>query len=139
VILKDYDAVQAIYHSPLLTTLTNHDNLQINYQNATGYVLQINSGLMDICAYLRQPNHLSFGPGRCKQTIARPAIGNTNFFILFLNGRSSFCFGFGIVGVIFFVIGIVCTGKSISFVFIFISIVRISFADEESYDGHETR
>ena len=30
---------------------------------------------MDICTHLREPNHLSFGPGRCKQTIARPAIG----------------------------------------------------------------
>jgi hypothetical protein len=91
VILKDYDAVQAIYHSPLLTALTNHDNLQINFQNATGYVLQINSGLMDICAYLRQPNHLSFGPGRCKQTIARSAIGNIHIFLLF-RGKNSILF-----------------------------------------------
>ncbi len=90
-ILKDYDAVQAIYHSPLLTALTNHDNLQINFQNATGYVLQINSGLMDICAYLRQPNHLSFGPGRCKQTTARPAIGNIDIFLLF-RGKKSILF-----------------------------------------------
>ncbi len=77
--LKDDDAVQAIYHSPLLTALTTYDNVQINYQNTTGYVLQINSGLMDICTHLRQPNHLSFEPGRCKKTIARPAIGNNHF------------------------------------------------------------
>ncbi len=75
VTLKDYDAVQAIYHSPLLTALTTYDNVKIDYQNATGYILKINSGLMDICTHLREPNHLSFGPGRCKQTIARPAIG----------------------------------------------------------------
>jgi len=85
VTLKDYDAVQAIYHSPLLTVLTTYDNVKINYQNATGYVLQINSGLMDICTHLRQPNHLSFGPGRCKQTIARPAIGKTDVFHIIKN------------------------------------------------------
>lgn len=137
-ILKDYDAVQAIYHSPLLTTLTTHDNLQINYQNATGYVLQINSGLMDICAYLRQPNHLSFGPGRCKQTIARPAIGNIHIFPIF-EGKKSIFLGLAIVGVIFLVIGIVCTGKSISFLFVFISIVCIGFADEERCNERKTR
>jgi hypothetical protein len=75
VTLKDYDAVQAIYHSPLLTALTVYDNIEIDYQNTTGYILKINSGLMDICTHLRQPNNSSFGPGRCKQTIARPAIG----------------------------------------------------------------
>jgi hypothetical protein len=84
VTLKDYDAVQAIYHSPLLTALTTYDNVKINYQNATGYVLKINSGLMDICTNLRQPNHLSFGPGRCKQTIARPSIGNIDSFFVLL-------------------------------------------------------
>lgn len=76
--MKDYDAIQAIYHSPLLTALTASDRVQINYQNATGYELEIHSGLMDICAYLRQPGHQLFEPGRCKQTIARPSIGNTN-------------------------------------------------------------
>lgn len=75
VTLKDSDAVQAIYHSPLLTALTVYDNIQLNYQNTSGYILQINSGLMDICTHFRQPNHLSFGPDRCKQTVARPAIG----------------------------------------------------------------
>jgi hypothetical protein len=88
VILKDYDAVQTIYHSPLLTTLTNHHDQSINYQNATGYVLQINSGLMDICAQLRRPNQLLFGPGRCKQTIARPAIGIIDIFLLFRRKKS---------------------------------------------------
>jgi hypothetical protein len=79
--LKDYDAVQAIYHSPLLTTLTTVDNVKINYQNATGYVLKINSGLMAICAHLRQPNQISFEPGHCKRTIARPAIGKIYLFL----------------------------------------------------------
>ena len=78
VILKDDDAVQAIYHSPLLTALTTYDNLKIDYRNSTGYILKISSGLMDICTQLRQPNHLSFGPGRCKQTTARPSIGKTD-------------------------------------------------------------
>ncbi len=36
-------------------------------------------------------------------------------------------------------IGIVCTGKSISFLFVFISIVCIGFADEESCDERKTR
>ncbi len=118
--MKDYDAVQAIYHSPLLTVLTTYDNVKINYQNATGYVLQINSGLMDICTHLRQPNHLSFGPGRCKQTIARPAIGKTDFLNIITNEIKLFYSGLAIVGVIFVVIGTVCTGKLISFIFIFI-------------------
>jgi len=60
---------------------------------------------MDICTYLRQPNHLSFEPGRCKQTIARPAIG------------------LAIVGVIFLLIGTICTG----------------FADEENCEDREIR
>jgi len=30
---------------------------------------------MDICAHLRQPNRFTSEPARCKQTIARPAIG----------------------------------------------------------------
>lgn len=78
--MKDYEAVQAIYHSPLLTALTSYDNVKIDYQNATGYVLKISSGLMDICTQLRQPNHLSFEPNHCKQTIARPSIGKTDIF-----------------------------------------------------------
>ncbi len=40
---------------------------------------------------------------------------------------------------IFLVIGIVCTSKSISFLFVFISIVCIGFADEESCDERKTR
>ncbi|CAF5033190.1 unnamed protein product, partial [Rotaria sp. Silwood1] len=92
VTLKDYEAVQAIYHSPLLTALTTYDNVKINYENATGYIFKISSGLMDICTYLRQPNHKSFGPARCIQTIARPSIG------------------LAIVGIICLVIGTVCTG-----------------------------
>ncbi len=137
-ILKDYDAVQAIYHSPLLTALTTYDNVKINYQNASGYILQINSGLMDICTYLRQPNDLLFQPGRCKPTIARPAIGKTNFFIL-LKGKKFFLSGLAIVGVIFLVIGTVCTGKRKSLIFISTSIVRLGFADEEKCNDRETR
>ena len=79
--MKDYDAIQAIYHSPLLTALTTSDRVKIDYQNASGYVLEINSGLMDICAYLRQPDHHLFEPGRCKQTIARPSIGKIYFLV----------------------------------------------------------
>ncbi|CAF0994797.1 unnamed protein product [Rotaria sordida] len=90
VILKDYEAVQAIYQSPLLTALTTYDNIKINYENATGYILKIKSGLIDICTYLRQPNHKSFGSGHCKQIIARPSIG------------------LAIIGIICLVIGIVC-------------------------------
>ncbi|CAF3969875.1 unnamed protein product [Rotaria sp. Silwood2] len=90
--VKYYEAVQAIYQSPLLTALTTYDNVKINYENATGYVFKINSGLMDICTYLRQPNHKSFESARCKQIIARPSIG------------------LAIVGIICLVIGIVCTG-----------------------------
>ncbi|CAF3672573.1 unnamed protein product [Rotaria socialis] len=90
--LKNYEAVQVIYHSPLLTALATYDNVKINYENASGYVFKINTGLMDICTYLRQPNHRSFGPGHCKQSIARPSIG------------------LAIVGVIFLIIGTVCTG-----------------------------
>jgi len=41
--LKDSDAVQAIYHSLFLTTLTNYENVKINYQNVTDYDLQNNS------------------------------------------------------------------------------------------------
>jgi hypothetical protein len=81
VTLKDDEAVQAIYHSPLLTALTTYDDVKIDYQNATGYVLKINSGLMDMCTHLQQPNRLSFGPARCKQTIARPSIGKASCFI----------------------------------------------------------
>ncbi|CAF2936537.1 unnamed protein product [Rotaria sp. Silwood2] len=65
VTLKDYDTVPAIYHSPLLTASIIYDNVKINYQNATGYVLQISSGLIDICTHLRQSNHLSFEVDRC--------------------------------------------------------------------------
>ncbi|CAF0957080.1 unnamed protein product [Adineta steineri] len=92
VTLKDYDAIQTIYHSPLLTTLTTNDNFKIDPQNATGYVLKINSGLLDICTHLYYKNQLSFEPIQCKQTIARPSIG------------------LSILGVIFLVIGTVCTG-----------------------------
>jgi hypothetical protein len=53
--------------------------------------------------------------------------------------RTLFCSGLAIFGVIFLVIGIVCTGKSISFLFVFISIVCIGFADEESCDERKTR
>ncbi|CAF4628281.1 unnamed protein product, partial [Rotaria magnacalcarata] len=74
--LKDHEAVQVIYHSPLLTALATYDNVKINYENASGYVFKINTGLMNICTYLRQPNHRSFGPGHCKQSIVRPSIGN---------------------------------------------------------------
>ncbi|CAF1144632.1 unnamed protein product [Adineta steineri] len=74
VTLKDYDAIQTIYHSPLLTTLTTDDNFKMDHQNATGYVLKINSGLLDICTHLYYKNQLSFEPIRCKQTIARPSI-----------------------------------------------------------------
>ncbi len=42
-VLKDSNAVQAIYHLLFLTTLNNYDNLKINYQNVTGYDLQMNS------------------------------------------------------------------------------------------------
>jgi len=105
VTLKDYEAVQAIYHSPLLAVLTNYENVKIDYQNATGYILNINSGLMDICTNLRQPNHISFEPSRCKPTIARPAIG------------------LAIIGVIFLVIGTICT----------------AFADEDNCHNRDTR
>jgi len=118
VTLKDDDAVQAIYHSPLLTALTTYNNVQINYENTTGYVLQINSGLMDICTHLRQPNHLSFEPARCKKTIARPAIGN-NHFLYYKEEKKLFSSGLAIIGVIFLVIGTICTGKKIFFLFIF--------------------
>ena len=77
VTLKDDDALQTIYHSPLLTALvTNGGAVELNYQNGSGYVLMINSGLLDICTQLRQPQRSFFGPGRCKRAIARPAIGN---------------------------------------------------------------
>lgn len=91
--MKDYDAIQAIYHSPLLTALTISDRVQIDYQNASGYELEIHSGLMDICAYLRRPGQQLFEPGRCKQTIARPSIGKIYLFIrcLFISFRSSDC------------------------------------------------
>ena len=91
VTLEDHEAIQLIYHLPLLRTLTTYDNVNINYRNATGYTLKIHSGLMDICTYLRQPNHQSFGPGRCKQTIARPSIGNkSNFLYRIKNNNNSF-------------------------------------------------
>lgn len=116
VTLKDNDALQTIYHSPLLTALTAFDYFQIDYQNATGYLLQINTGLMDICTHLRRPNHLTYEPTRCKQTIARPAIGE--IFLMNQANLNSVLVGLAIIGVIFVVVGIVCTG----------------FADEESQD-----
>ncbi|CAF1174467.1 unnamed protein product [Rotaria sordida] len=67
-ILKDYDTVQTISHSSLLIRLTTYDN--------------INLGLVDICAYLHQPNHLLFEVSRCKQTIARPAIIDVIFLMI---------------------------------------------------------
>ncbi|CAF4055966.1 unnamed protein product [Rotaria sordida] len=42
----------------------------------------INLGLVDICAYLHQPNHLLFEVSRCKQTIARPAIIDVIFLMI---------------------------------------------------------
>ena len=76
VILKDDDALQTIYHSPLLTTLTTPiPPPSTHTHNATGYILTINSGLMDICAHLQHPTHLYQPPQRCKQTVARPSIG----------------------------------------------------------------
>lgn len=112
--MKDYDAVQAIYHSPLLTALTTSDNVKIDYQNSNGYILRINSGLMDLCTHLRQPNHLSFERGRCKQSIARPAIGENHFCC---DCKTRICLGLAIIGVIFLVIGIICTGRMSSFIF----------------------
>ncbi len=117
--MKDDDAIQAIYHSPLLTALTTYNNVKINYENGTGYVLKINSGLMDICTYLRQPNHISFEPGRCKNTVARPAIGKIHFLYI-IKTKKIFYLGLAIIGIIFLVIGTICTGKMIYFIFIFI-------------------
>ncbi|CAF0819495.1 unnamed protein product [Adineta ricciae] len=107
VILKDDDALQTIYHSPLLTTLTTPIPPPSTHpHNVTGYILTINSGLMDICAHLQHPTHTLYQPPqRCKQTVARPSIG------------------LAIIGVIFVVIGIACTG----------------FADEEVYGDRHIR
>jgi hypothetical protein len=33
-----------------------------------------------ISIYLRRSNHISFEPGHYRQTIARPAIGNTSYY-----------------------------------------------------------
>ncbi|UJR08677.1 hypothetical protein I4U23_012935 [Adineta vaga] len=106
VTLKDDDALQTIYHSPLLTALTTFTPpIRHQHYNVTGYILTINSGLLDICVHLQHSNHLFRQPQRCKQTVARPSIG------------------LAIIGVIFLVIGIVCTG----------------FADEEMYDDRQVR
>ena len=94
VILKDDEAVQTIFHSPFLTAMaTSRNQIRINYENPRGYVLKINTGLMEICTMLRQPKHQEFESKFCKQTIARPAIG------------------LAIVGLLFLMIGTVCTGK----------------------------
>ena len=96
VVLKDTDAVQAIYHSPLLTTMvSDRSGIHIDFHNATGYVLEIRTGLMDICTRLRQPHARSFETSYCKRTIARPAIGTLFFSSLFDRKQRRVSFRFG--------------------------------------------
>lgn len=69
---------------------------------------------MDICLYVRRPNQQLFESGHCKQSIARPSIGN-QFIFYFDNWKKKIFFfylGLAIVGVICLVIGTVCTGKN---------------------------
>lgn len=74
--LRESEALRTIYHSPLLTSMiVDHAKIDIDYQNTTGYVLELRTGLMEICVFLRQPNRDEFEPGICKRSIARPSIG----------------------------------------------------------------
>ena len=98
--------------------VSDRTGTKIDFHNATGYVLEIQTGLTDICTRLRQPHARSFEASYCKRAIARPAIG-TLLLLVRLSLSRRFPSGLAIVGVIFLVIGTVCTGR--------VTLVRLLF------------